>query len=112
MAVIAAVIVVATARFVAVKLVVTVGMKAAMLATMGIGAMISMMRIVAAVDVAVPAARSVEPWACSYKDSARKPLRAIVAIRGTVVRRVVVIAVGAYRRGSNINAHGHLGFCR
>lgn len=69
---------------------------------------IAMMWIVVVIDVTVEVVRAVEPWSGSNKDAAAEPLRAIVAIRCALVRRVIVVTVGANRRHTNTD--GNLGW--
>ena len=70
--------------------------------------MVTMMRIVEVVDVAIEAVRAVEPGAGSKEHPAHKPVRPIVAVGRTVIRSIVEVAVGAYRRHSNVD--GNLGW--
>lgn len=72
--------------------------------------MVSVARIKAIVDVAIKAARSVEPGAGSEKHAANKPVGAIVAVGGAIVRGVIEIPVGANRGRSNVDADGDLGW--
>jgi hypothetical protein len=114
-AVIAAVVLIAATRFIAVKfMTVVVAVKLAMLATMGICAVVAMMRVIAIIDVAVPAMRAVEPWTCTQEDSAGEPFWTVVAIGTAVVRSVVVVSVGADGCRSYIHteAERDLSFCR
>lgn len=114
-AMIAAVVLIAATRFIAVKfMTVVVAVKLAMLATMGICAVVAMMRVIAIIDVAVPAMRAVEPWTCTQEDSAGEPFWTVVAIGTAVVRSVVVVSVGAYGGLSYIHteAERDLSFCR
>jgi hypothetical protein len=68
---------------------------------------VAMVRIIAVVDVAVKAAMAVEPGASSNKDSAQKPVGAVVAVGGAIVRGIVEVAVRADR--GNANVDGNLG---
>jgi len=114
-AMIAAVVLIAATRFIAVKfMTVVVAVKLAMLATMGICAMVAMMRVIAIIDVAVPAMRAVEPWTCTQEDSAGEPFWTVVAIGTAVVRSVVIVSVGADGCRSYIHteAERDLSFCR
>jgi hypothetical protein len=78
--------------------------------TLGQRAVVTMMRIETVVDMAVKAGTSVEPGASSNKHSANKPVGSIVAIRSTVIRLVVEVAVRAHRGHSNVYADGNLGW--
>ena len=69
---------------------------------------VTMTRIVAVVDVAIKAVGSMKPGARSNKHTAREPIRPIVAVGRTIIWRVVEVAVGAYRRHSNVD--GNLGW--
>jgi hypothetical protein len=61
-------------------------------------AVIAVPRIVAVVNVAIKAMRSMEPGARPNEQPiAAEPVRAIVAIRGTVIRWIVEVPVGAHR---------------
>jgi hypothetical protein len=70
---------------------------------------VSVLRMEVVIDVAARSFRSVEPWACSNKDAAAKPLRAVIAVRGAIVRRDVIVAIGTIR-GFNIDAYLSLRF--
>ena len=75
------------------------------LAMSGIGAMVSIVAIVVIVHVAPEVRSAMEPWTRAYEDSAREPLGAIVAIRGTFVRRVVEVTVGTDWRRPNLHCN-------
>jgi hypothetical protein len=66
---------------------------------------VTMTRIVAVIDVAVEAARAVEPWTGSNERPADKPVRPIVTVRSAVIGRVVKVAVGAYRSNSDVDVN-------
>jgi hypothetical protein len=70
---------------------------------------VTMVRIVAVVDVAEKAARTVKPGAGSEKYSADKPIRPIVAIWSAVVGGIVEVTVGADGRRANVYADRNLG---
>jgi len=72
--------------------------------------MIPIVWIVAIIYVSIKTMRAMEPRACANKDSARKPVGSVVAIRSAIIRRVVEISVGAYR--SNTDADCNLGCVR
>jgi hypothetical protein len=80
-----------------------------MLATVGHGAMVTVIRIVAIVDVAVKTAVAMEPGPRADEYSAGKPVGPIVAVRGAVIRLVVKITVGT--NGGCTYIDGHLGRC-
>jgi hypothetical protein len=67
--------------------------------------MITVMRIIAVVDVAIKAVRAVEPGPSSKKDPAHKPIWAVVAVGRTVIWSVVEVPVGAHRRHSNVDGN-------
>jgi hypothetical protein len=71
---------------------------------------VTMLRIVAVVDVAIKAVTAVEPGAGANKQPAHKPIRPIVAVGRTLIRDVVEVPVGAHRRYSNVD--GNLGWCQ
>lgn len=71
---------------------------------------IAEVRIEVMVDIAVETYRSVEPWSCAKEHAADKPLRAVVAKWGTLVRRIVEIAVRTDRRNSDADADLRGGF--
>jgi hypothetical protein len=68
---------------------------------------VSVMRIVSVIHMAVEAVMAVKPGAGSDKHAAYKPVRAIVAIGRTVIRRVIKVPIGTHR--SYTNADGNLG---
>jgi hypothetical protein len=74
-------------------------------AARGQRSMVAMMRIVAIVDVAIEAVRTVEPGSSSNKYPARKPIRPVVAVGRTVIRSVVEIPVRTHRSHSNVNGN-------
>jgi hypothetical protein len=51
--------------------------------------------VIAVINVAVEAVRAVEPWAGADEHSTGEPVRAVVAIGGAVVGRIVVVAIRA-----------------
>jgi hypothetical protein len=55
------------------------------------------------IDVSVEMTRPVIPRSRSDEYTARKPLRPIITVRGTVIRRYFVISVRTDRRLSNAN---------
>ena len=71
----------------------------------GQGPMITMMRIIAIVDMAVEAVRTVEPGSSSNKCPAHKPIWPIVAIGRAVIRSVVEIPVRTHRSHSNVDGN-------
>ena len=76
-------------------------------AALGQWSVVAIMRIPAVIDVAIEAVWAMEPGTGSDENSAGKPIRPIVAVRGAAIRRIVKISVWAYRRRSNID--GNLG---
>jgi hypothetical protein len=62
----------------------------------------------AVVDVAIKAVGSVKPGASAKKHATNKPVGPIVAVRGTVIRSIVEVPVGAHRRHSDVD--GNLGW--
>jgi hypothetical protein len=70
--------------------------------------MVAVARIKAIVDMAIKAVGAVEPGAGSDEHPARKPIRPIVTVGRAIIRSIVEVAVGAYRRHSNVD--GNLGW--
>jgi hypothetical protein len=64
---------------------------------------VTVMRIIAIVDVAVEAVRAVKPGAGANKYAAGKPIGAIVAVGSAVIRGIVEVPIGAHRRDANID---------
>lgn len=71
-------------------------------------AMITVSWIVTIVDMAPEVGRPVKPGTRTNKDSTHKPVRAIVAIRGAIIWRIVKVAVGANRRRADVDANRYL----
>jgi len=71
---------------------------------------ITVMRIIAVVDMAVEAARAVKPGAGSKKHSANKPIGAIVAVRSTVIWGIVEVPVRTDGGYPDVYADGNLGW--
>jgi hypothetical protein len=67
------------------------------------------MRIVAVVDMAIEAASAVEPRAGSDEYSTPIPVGPIVAVGRAIIRRIVEVSVGANGRRPNVYANGNLG---
>jgi hypothetical protein len=65
---------------------------------------VSESRIVVVVDLTMKALRPAEPWPGAQKHATDKPLWALVAKWRAGIRRVGVVAVGADRRDSNVDA--------
>jgi hypothetical protein len=57
--------------------------------TRGNGPTVAKTWIVAVVYMTIEAARSMEPGACADEQAADEPVRPIVAVRGTIIRRVI-----------------------
>jgi hypothetical protein len=66
---------------------------------------VSVMRIIAVVDVAIKAVMAVKPGTSSNEQPASEPIRPIVAVGRTVIWGIVEVAVGAHRRHSNVNGN-------
>jgi hypothetical protein len=69
---------------------------------------VTVMRIVAVVDVAVEAVGAMKPGASANKHPASEPIGPIVAVRSTVIGSVVEVPIGAHRGHSNVD--GNLGW--
>ena len=65
-----------------------------MVAAAGHRAGVTVVGIIAVINVAIEAARAMEPRSGSDKDSASEPIRPIISVRRTVVRGIVVVAIG------------------
>ena len=66
---------------------------------------IAVTRIVAVINVAIEAMRTVEPWAGSNENPANEPVRPIVAVGSTAIRGIIEVPVWAHRRDTNVNRH-------
>jgi hypothetical protein len=71
---------------------------------------VTVMRVIAVVDVAVEAMRAVKPGASSDKYPANKPIRPIVAVGSTVIGSIVEIPIGTDGRRPNVYANANLGW--
>jgi hypothetical protein len=71
------------------------------------GAVVAVMGIEAIVHVSVKAGMAMEPGTRTDKDSAHKPVRAVVAVGSAVIGRVVEISVRAHRSDAYVD--GNLG---
>src|ERR1700722_556421 len=69
---------------------------------------ITVMRVVAVINMAVEPMRTVEPGSSSDKHFADKPVRPVIAVRSAVVRSVVEVSVGAHGGGPYVYANGNL----
>ena len=69
---------------------------------------VTVMRIIAVVDMAEKAARAVQPGASSKKHAANKPVGPIVAVRSTVIWGIVEVPVRTHRSRSDVYADGNL----
>ena len=65
-------------------------------------AMVAMAKIKMVVNVAVEARRSMKPRPGSDKHAPGKPLRPVVAVRRTIVRRNFIVSVRTNRRRTNL----------
>jgi hypothetical protein len=70
---------------------------------------ITVMGIVAVIHVAVETMRPAVPGSCPKEYPADKPIRPIVPIGSTVIRRIVKVPIGTHRRHANVD--GNLGRC-
>jgi hypothetical protein len=68
---------------------------------------VTVMGIIAVVDVAVEAVRAVKPGASANKYATGKPIGAVVAVGSAVIRGIVEVPIGAHRRDANVD--GDLG---
>jgi hypothetical protein len=69
---------------------------------------VTVMRIIAVVDVAVEAMGAVKPGASANKQPASEPIGPIVAVGSTVIGSIVEVSIGAHRGHSNVD--GNLGW--
>jgi len=60
--------------------------------------MVSVVRIEAVIDVPVEAWMAMEPGTGSKEHPAHKPVGAVVSVRGTIIRGVIEVSVGANGR--------------
>ncbi len=79
------------------------------LATCRPWAVIAMFGMKAVIHVAAEVFRAMKPRASADEDAARKPLRPVVAIRGTVIRRSVIVSVRTL--GSDADLDTNLSCC-
>ena len=95
---------VTVAHFVAAEVLNMIGamMFIEMFAAMGIFAVPSIVTVEVIVDVSPEAFASVVPRPRPYEDSARKPLRPVIAIGRAIVGRIVKVAVWTNRGRSNL----------
>src|SRR5580704_7228709 len=68
-------------------------------------AVIAVLRMEMVIYVAMEAFRAMKPGARPNEDAACKPFRAIVPIRGAIVRRDIVVPIGTHRRNSDLNVY-------
>jgi hypothetical protein len=78
-------------------------------AVSGIGAVIAVVRIEGAVDVAVETGFAVIPTACAAEVAAFEPFRTVVAVRSAAIGGEPVVAVRTGWFGADANADGNLG---
>ena len=69
---------------------------------------ITVMRVVAVINMPEEPTRTVEPGSSSQKHSADKPVRPVIAVRSAVVRSIVEVSVGAYGGWPYVYANGNL----
>lgn len=74
-------------------------------------AMIAVARVEVTVDAAVETAGAVKPGACTDEDAAVKPLWAVIPVWCAIVGGEVIVPVGAFWRGADVDADGNLGVC-
>ena len=68
---------------------------------------VTVMRVIAVVDVSVEAVGAMKPGAGSNKHAAQKPVGSVVAVGGAVIWSVVKVPIRAH--GRNANVDGNLG---
>ena len=105
MTVAAAVVLIAATHLVAVKfMTMAVAVEVAAISAAREISVIAVMRVKAIIHMAAPAATTVEPRACPDEDAVREPLWTVIAIGSAIVGGVIIIAVGADGRRSNVDA--------
>ena len=77
-------------------------------AAIRVGPVVSVMRVVTIVYVPVKAVWPVEPGTGPDEEAPIEPVRAVVAVGSTIVRRVIEVSVRASRRSTN----AHRNLCR
>jgi hypothetical protein len=68
-------------------------------------AVIAMLRMETVIYVAVEAFRTMKPWARANENPTGKPLRAVIAVWGAVVRRGIIVTIRTCRRNSDVDAY-------
>jgi hypothetical protein len=71
---------------------------------------VTVMRIKAVVDMAVKAVMAVKPGASSNKHPASKPIGSVVAVRNTVIWRIVEVPIRTHGSRPDVYADGNLGW--
>src|ERR1700722_15990580 len=71
---------------------------------------VTVVRIKAVVDMAIKAVMAVEPGASPKKHPANKPIGSIVAVRSTVIWRIVEVSVRTHGSRPDVYADGNLGW--
>jgi hypothetical protein len=69
---------------------------------------VTVMRIKPVIDMSVKAVTAVKPRACSKKHPANQPIRPVVAVRSTVIGRIVEVSVRTHGSGADVYANGNL----
>ena len=75
-----------------------------------LGAAIAVLGMEAIVYMAAETFRTMEPRARANEDAAGKPLRAVVAVGSALIGRDIIIAIGTYRRDSDLDGYLPLRF--
>src|SRR5579863_2465005 len=65
---------------------------------------VTVMRVIAVVDMAVEAVMSVKPGASSNKQPANKPIGPIVAVRSAVIRGIIEVPIRTHGSHSDVYA--------
>jgi hypothetical protein len=73
---------------------------------------VSVMGIIAVVNMAEKAVRAVKPGASAEEYSANKPIRPVITVRSTVVWGIVKVSVRANGSRADVYADGNLGWRR
>ena len=88
------------------------GMMSRMSSTRGQVSVIAMMRIEMVIHVAMEVGGTVKPWTGADENAARKPLRAVIAIRRAGVGSVTEIPIGTDRSRADVHGDSDLRFGR
>jgi hypothetical protein len=69
---------------------------------------VTVMGVIAVIDMSVKALMAVKPRACSKKHPSNKPIRAVVTVRSTVIGRIVEVSIRTHGSCADVYANGNL----